>query len=298
MLRSRNLQKQCYTNINKHVAYLRNNGGTKKIEQWLLTDDKNFNAITAERYIISYLRKQNPKIVDNIQTEGIDAYLTEGNSSIGIEITTLNGFLADWILVERLTQILDEQDFLNDKRLDITYSHKKIWRAFQGGTIYNYVKRAGEAIVSGDSEGLSRLNLSIEIQYDFPGYISFTLYKLDNDDSFPWFQYITDDLKSKLQEKSKVKQLKEFPSNLVFVGVNNLSPGNWAYPRIFEDMVSGEKHYNSEIRGIKDFWQLHMTSLTNVIGICYFFYSLDKEEPFYPLRIFWRSEEDKIEINV
>jgi hypothetical protein len=203
--------------------------------------------------------------------------------------------VANWVLVERLTQLLDKHGFLSDKGLDIAYSHKRIQEATQGGTIYEYLKQASRAIVSNDDRALTALDLSVEFQYDFPGSISF---KFDNSDDFPWFQYITDDLNSKLREGSKAKQLQEFSRNFVFVGVNHLSPGNWAFPNIFEDMVSGEKHYRSEIQELRDYWGSHMASLTNVIGICYFFYSIDREIPFYPLRIFWRSEDDKIAIKL
>ena len=280
--------------IDKHVEYLTNHGGTKKIDQWLLTNDKNFNAITAERYIIRYLRQQNRNVVDNLRKDGIDACLN-GKSPVGIEITTLNGFVASWILVERLTELLDSSGFLSDKGLDIVCSHKRIWDATRGDTIYEFVKQASKAIVSNDSEILSSLNLSIELQYDFPGSISFNF---DSSDDFPWFQYITDDLSSKLRKRSKAKQLRKYSRNLVFVGVNHLAPGNWAFPSIFDDLGSGEKRFKSEIQEIREYWLSHMASLTNVIGICYFFYSLEKESPFYPLRIFWRSEEDEIEITL
>ena len=77
--------------IDKHIAYLSNNGGSKKLEQWLLAGDINFNTITAERYIIRYLQKRNDNLIDNLGTDGIDAHIVYDNSAIGIEITTLNG---------------------------------------------------------------------------------------------------------------------------------------------------------------------------------------------------------------
>ena len=103
--------RQPLTIIDKFVANLlgpRHPGGTKKLEHWLLTSDKDFNAITAERYIINYLQQRNRGIVDNLLTDGVDAYLDCCGSTIGIEITTLNGFIADWILLERLTLLLDK----------------------------------------------------------------------------------------------------------------------------------------------------------------------------------------------
>ena len=67
---------------------------------------------------------------------------------------------------------------------------------------------------------------------------------------------------------------------------------------IFRSLGNDEIHYQSEIQEIGEYWLSQMHKLTNVIGICYFFYSLEREEPFYPLKIFWRSEEDEIPISV
>lgn len=281
--------------INEQVEYLMKNGGKKKIDQWFLTNDRNFNSITAERYIISYLRKQNRNIIDNLRTDGIDAYLNDEKSPVGIEITTLNGFVASWIFVERLTELLDSSGFLCDKGLELICSHRRIWDASRDGSINKFVKLANAAIESNNIENLSSLNLSVEFQHVFPGSISFSF---KNSDDFPWFQYITDDLSQKLQKKSKANQLKNYSRNIVFVGVNHLSPGNWAFPGIFRDLGSDEKRFKSEIQELRDYWLTNMASLTNVIGICYFFYSLDNEAPFYPLKIFWRSEEDKIDITL
>jgi len=271
------------------------NGGIKKIDQWFLANDNNFNAITAERYIINYLQQQNRNLVDNISSEGIDAYLDFSISPIGIEITTLNGFVASWILLERLTQHLENSGLLKDKGLEIICSHKRIWDAARAGTIYDLVEKASNAIFSDDDEILASLDISVEFQYTFPGSISFNF---DQSDDFPWFKYITDDLYTKLSKKEKANQLREFPRNLVFVGVNHLAPSNWIFPSIFEDLVNGEKRYPSVINELKNYWLSYMASLSNVIGICYFFYSLDREEPFYPPRIFWRSEADKIDVTL
>jgi len=281
--------------IDKYVGYLLDRGATEKINQWFLAGDENFNAITAERYILAYLSQRNENLVDNLKAKGIDGFLEDRLGRIGIEITTLNGFIGEWIFVERLTEFLDEKNYLaNNNGLEISYSHARIQLAVQGKMIYDFIKKTGDAILSNDTQSLSEMKISIRHHNRGP-YISFDI---DDTDSFPWFKYITQDLQSKLQEKSKVQQLAQQTRNIIFVGLNHLSPSNWAFPRIFQDLANGEIRYHSEIQEVRDFWASSMSSLTNVIGICYFFYSLDSEVPFYPLKFFWRSEEDKIAINL
>ena len=84
--------------IEKKVKYLLENyqgGGESKLIQWFLSGDINFVSITAERYIIDYLISKNSNIEDNLRKTGIDAKLKIDNENIGIEVTTLNGFIAE-----------------------------------------------------------------------------------------------------------------------------------------------------------------------------------------------------------
>lgn len=281
--------------IDKNVGYLLHHSAIEKLNHWFLAGDENFNAITAERYILAYLRQRNVKLKDNLKAEGIDGFLEDELGRIGIEITTLNGFISNWIFVERLTEFLDQENYLTINRgLEISYSHTRIQSELQGKAIYDFIRKTGEAILLNDTHSLAQKNISIFPHSRGP-FISFDI---DDTDSFPWFRYITQDLLSKLQEKSKVQQLAKQTRNIVFIGINHSSPSNWAFPSIFEDLANGEIRYNSEIQEIRKFWASAMPSLTNVIGICYFFYSLESEAPFYPLKFFWRSEEDKIVINL
>jgi len=279
--------------IDKHVEYLLNNQGANKVEQWFLAGDVNFNSITAERYIIGYLLQRNKNLKDNLAKDGIDAHIGNGNSAVGIEITTLNSDVGSWILVERLKQFLIDKGFLKDKSLEITYSQQRVSEVTKGGTINNFINEMGLAIISNDNQMMNRLGFSIKFDAH-PGWIS---WNLNDSDSLPWFRIITDDLLTKLA-KEKAKQLKKFSRNLVFVGLNHSAPSDGIFPRIFKDLGNDETHFLSEIQGIREYWTSQMPSLANVIGICYFFYSLERENPFYPLKIFWRSEEDKVNINL
>jgi hypothetical protein len=53
--------------IDKKVGQLLNRGATQKLNQWLLAGDENFNAITAERYILDYLKQKNENLDDNLR---------------------------------------------------------------------------------------------------------------------------------------------------------------------------------------------------------------------------------------
>jgi hypothetical protein len=115
---------------------------------------------------------------------------------------------------------------------------------------------------------------------------------------FRWLEYVTDELTSNLNAKSKKNQLKKFQRNLVFVGLNNSAPSDGIFPSVFGEIRNNLTSIPYEIHEINTYWASNMSNLTNVTGICYFFYSLDREEPFYPLKVLWRSEEDKVEINI
>jgi hypothetical protein len=282
--------------IETHVEYLQSRtGGTKKLQEWLLADDTKFNTFTAERYIVSYLRRKNANIVDNLSKVGVDAHLNIDGERVGIEITTLNKFWENWVWTERLMQILDDHRFLRDKSLVINYSRSRIAMK-NSKAVYEYVHEAAAAIMEQDHRALDGLGISVSVPDIPPGNIAWNI--SDKTDDFPWLDYITNGVHGALRARKKPKQLKACQRNLVFVGLNHVSPVNWAFPRLFGELESSNTRYDLQIAGITDFWNSSMRGLTNVIGICYFFYSLDSEEPFYPLHIFWRSNSDRIAINL
>ena len=282
--------------IDKKVEYLLQQcqtGGKGKLNQWFLSDDDNFINVTAERYIIDYLVSRNNNIEDNLAKRGVDAVLRLGKDEIGIEVTTLNGFIAEWILVERLTQFLDSENVIDDKTLRITYDHKRIIREKQQNRIYQYVQDVSVAIKDGDLEKLKTLDISVEFELRWARQISWHHSKAEN---FPWFKYLTSDLAEKISDKKK--QLMNYPKNIVFVGVNHIAPVNWAIPTIFEEIGLGGTIYSSQIKSIEDFWCKTMRESHEIKGICFFWYSLDSTDPFYPLRIIWSSEAEELPINL
>ena len=288
--------KQSLQVIDRKVGYLLEhyqNGGENKLKQWLLSGDINFVTLTAERYIIDYLISQNSNIEDNLEKKGVDAKLKVGNENIGIEVTTLNGFIAEWILIERLSELLSSKNVLDDKTLELTYDHERIKKETKNNTIYQYIEELSTAIETEDAISLTNLDASIEFEYRGVHVIS---WNHSNADSFPWLKYLTNDLLSKLTGKKK--QLMEYSRNIIFIGVNHISPCNWAIPLIFEEIGIGRTSYNAQIEGIENFWTKAMQNHKNIAGICFYNYSLDKVGPFYPLRIIWSNQEENLQINL
>lgn len=98
--------------IDKKVSKLLRLKQKGKIKNWLLGDDQQFNSMTAERYIADYLEAKLKltniyRYEDNLQTKGVDGFISKNSEMIGVEVTTLNGFLAEWMLIDRLTWLLD-----------------------------------------------------------------------------------------------------------------------------------------------------------------------------------------------
>lgn len=282
--------------IDKKVNYLLQNshcGGKSKLSEWFLSGDENFVNITAERYIIGYLMSNNNIIRDNMKGKGPDASLVIGQDEVGIEITTLNGFVVDLIFTERLSEQLLLKGIILNKTIRIDYDHGRLIN--HKHMIYEYIKHVATAIDKYDCTSLNDLEISIEYEYRWPGSIS---WNHDSAENFPWFNYLTTGLISKLCKSSKSKQLKQFQKNLVFVGVNQIAPTNWAIPMIFEEIGRGGVSYTQAIDGIQKFWSRELQDLPHITGICYFCYSLPKEEPYYPLKVFWRNEADIIDINL
>lgn len=292
--------RESLTILDKKVGYLLENfskGGEGKLNQWLFTNDINFCTITAERYIIDYLISKNECIEDNLKPEGIDAKLLNSNTNLGIEITTINAFIAQWIYTERLTEIITTQCFLQNKSITIKNSPLRLATEIKNNDkkLLEYIDQVAESILENDKVSLKNLDIEIEIDTGTTGYI---LWESTNKNNFPWLKYLTTDLLQKLTSKAKDRQLRKLPNNIIFVGVNNIAPPNWVIPHIFDEIGNGGLSYTRQIEHIKQFWREELKHHSHILGICYFCYSLDSEKPFYPLEIFWRDELNTITIDL
>ena len=296
-LSSPTMEKSLST-LDRKVRYLLANyskGGEGKLNRWLLTNDIDFCTLTAERYIIDHLKSRNENIEDNLGPEGIDAKLIKGDQSVGIEITTLNGFVADWVFTERMTQIVSSHNFVDDKTLRIRRSPLRLLTEFRNHNLYKYIDQVAENIFKGDLDLLYRLNIELEVDHRSAGVVS---WETTRERDFPWLRFLTADLYRKITAANKERQIKENANNLIFIGVNNIAPSNSAIPSIFEEIGRGGLSYTKEIGHIRDFWERTLHDHNHVSGICYFCYSLELEEPFYPLKIFWREDTEKINLNL
>lgn len=62
--------------IDRKVGYLLDADGKGKLKQWFLSNDIDFTTITAERYIIDFLKSRNSNIEDNLESKGIERMLS------------------------------------------------------------------------------------------------------------------------------------------------------------------------------------------------------------------------------
>lgn len=281
--------------IDKKIDYLLKNshlGGEGKLKQWLLTDDIGFCTLSAERYIIDYLRSKNHNITDNLGREGIDSYIDVDGNKIGIEITTLNGLIENWIFQERLFQYISSKNLLMDKTIRIQYYISRIIEEKQ--KLYEYIECVGDSIEHNDIEQLKNAEIEIEIEKRWTGAISWNAV---GEDESKWLSRLTTGLYNTILQ-SKTKQLSEYGKNLIFIGVNHMDYSNWAIPSIFDAIGNGGNNYSNQIDFIRSFWKDSLKQHKNISGICFFCYSLNNEDPFYPLKIFWRDDNDKIDIKL
>ena len=83
----------------------------------------------------------------------------------------------------------------------------------------------------------------------------------------------------------------------MFVAVNHL-PHVWPFPQVFEAMQTADVGYGRPIARIHEFWRETLRAHPHIDGICYFLYAIDREGPFYPLRVFWRDDVVPVPINI
>lgn len=289
--------EESLTILDRKVGYLLNNfskGGEGKLNQWLFSDDVNFCTLTAERYILDYLRSKNTNIEDNLSPKGVDGSLSIADKKVGIEITTLNAFVADWIFSERLTQSISSIGFLSDKTIRVKYSISRLLKEYRKSTLDEYIHQVGAGIADNNTCLLQDANVYMEIEHRWKGCITWEI--VDEDESH-CISNLTKDLYDKITT-SKNRQLNKFDKNIIFVGVNNISSPNWAIPLIFSEIGKGGFSYTHQISYINSFWQKSLQHHKNLIGICYFCYSLNREGPFYPLRMFWRDDSEQVPVNL
>jgi hypothetical protein len=281
----------CLKTLDSKVQKLIGSGANGKLQDWFLTGDINFFTNTAENYIIDYLQVKN-KVIRNTGRSGIDAYADIDNENIGIEVTTLNGFIEDTIFTERLQWKLEYSGYLADKSLTMICDAGIIDGNYN--RIESYINDIYEMIIKNDFKGLQISGIQLEIDKTDVGTIS----RRWCNNAYPWFDEITVKIINKLTGSQKANQFKQYSKNLVFLGVNNCSTINAAIPTIFSEMTNSGQHYSHEIQMIETYWTNALKLQPQIKGICYYNYSLDQETPYYPLKMFWRDSKDIVNINL
>jgi len=267
--------------IEKKIDYLISQGSNSKIKEWL-SGDLALTQITAERYVLDSLRYKNTSLVENLTGGGVDAYLIQGESKIGVEVTTVNQSIAEWIFNERILMFLDFNKYSATDGIKISYDLNKI-----KGLEYtlDLIEEIGSTIIQ-DNFGVVG-NVNIEKIADSGSYINWNNESPDNN----FFETVKSSLCRILTSKSE--QLGKNQQNLLFIGVNQLPIGP-INPSIFRDLT-GNSNVHPE-------WVLELEKIViellpeNVLGVCFFVYTLPSEDMMYPLHIFWRDSNQKVPI--
>lgn len=245
-----------------------------KIRDWFLSGDRNFYAITAERYIMDYLKSKNQSLVDNFSKQGgPDGMLQGDKEDIGIEVTTVNGFVADSIFQEKLLLYLEEKGYDLSKTYEISYDYERVNEEIKkkdNSALYDYIETVGCNIIRNDSGELKKLHVTWNVTDRKNGYI---VWEKNAADRFPVMEYLTYRLISPLK-KGKKQQLSRLQKNLVFVGANHCGPPNPLNPRLFQEMTCGGSSCRRQIDSIQDYLSRNLPE--SVIGLCYYIYSLDQ----------------------
>ncbi len=273
--------------LDKKVAELEGlPGGMAKLREWFLSDDAKLTSITAERYVIDYLRRCNPQFIDLLQGNDVDGVLHTSAGKIGVEVTTLNRQIGDWIFIERLTQLLDDRGQLTGRAIEICRDPGKI-PSTAPRLIDQYIDRVAECF---ESRPIDCSGLGIEIVVR-PGSGTVAWHDTTEGASDPaaYFELLTDGILHRIE--AKANQL-DRPHNVLIVGVNH-HPTLWYLPGLFQQMGGQEHHLGEMVAEIATFWAENIPA--HVEGVVYYVYDLSKEQPYYPLRMFGNSQLSLVE---
>ncbi len=111
--------------LEKKVEYLLDHGAISKINEWI-SNDKALTQITAERYILDYLRIKNANFTEMFTGGGVDGFLINSDSCVGIEVTTVNQSIPEWILQERLLLYLAKNNYNGENDIEVIYDLSKL----------------------------------------------------------------------------------------------------------------------------------------------------------------------------
>lgn len=269
--------------LEKKVDKLLREGATAKVKEWVSTDVA-LTQITAERYLLDYLGTRNSNFRDSFTGGGVDGYLQIKSDSIGLEVTTVNQSIPEWILHERLLAYLSTNRYARNDGIEITYDLSKL-EPIKFDNL-NIIQKIGDAILRENYHSVN--GVAIKKISKRGAYISWNNTESNNN----FFVTIENSLTQILSQKSK--QLSKNQQNILFVGVNQL-PNSIFNPGIFKELVGHIYHQD---------WIDELNIVTRnslpvyVIGVCFFVYTLPSEEMMYPLKVIWRDPSVTVPINL
>ncbi len=264
--------------IDEKVGYLLSqSGGIFKLKEWFLSDDKHLVTTTAERYILDYLRKLNPTMNDILTGNDVDASIEISGQDYGIEVTCFLDTIAEWILIERIQQYIEQNKIILTSGLRISANLQALQK-------FSYLTKSEQCAViaelSSHIEGPNTFSFQgITITKNSspnPGIISWEF----EQDGYDPFNDLLKDLSNKIITKSL--QLNKRKNNILFVSVGSM-PTNWLFPSIFSEIKTPNR-WKNEVADLEK-KVLEIIDGTSVKGVCFFVYSLHKAVPFYPLKL-------------
>lgn len=267
--------------IERKVLKLEKNGAINKIKEWLFKSDSGLTDITAERFLLDYLSKNNKNLVENFFGNDTDASILIKGENIGIEVTTINKTFNDWLFKERLIDYLNYKKYKVKGIITITSPILEI----DIKELKTLIEGVGDSIILNNS---NYKNIKIEIKNNDYSCIQWEIEEPS---------YGIDNLSKKVCEiyidKKKNKQLHKHKKNILFIGINQL-PTNAVFPSIFEPEY--KKYHSDQMEYLEKLIKGNM--FDSVVGVCFFTYDLRQEKPFYPLNIIWKNDSEKIDINL
>lgn len=267
--------------INDKVCHL-SQVSKSKLQEWLASDDNKLTQVTAERYILDYLRTKN-NLTDIFSGGGVDAHIEIDGEKIGTEVKTLNKTTPEWLLNERLLMYLWSKDFVLKNNVEIRFPLSRTKALEYLDSRFKIIEAIGNALITssyGEVEGftISKLEKGSSI-----------IWEMDND-GFNLFEYLPTHLQSIIDNK---KQFKDYSKNILFIGANQI-PVDHLFGMFIE--MANPTRFTEEIEELEN--MLTETLPDNIIGVCYFHYHLPQINPYYPLKIFWKKGAEIPSINL
>jgi hypothetical protein len=264
--------------IDDKVAYLMNqSGGTFKLKEWFLSDDQHLVTTTAERYILDHIRSLNPSMQEIFGGSDVDAAIEVNGEEYGIEVTCMLETIAEWTIIERIQQFIDQNSIVPASGLQVSADLQAIIN-------FHYFRKPEQCDV------VEQLSTSINKVSKFT-YKGFTIQNVSNlhpgsinwefeqDKSNPYNDLLKN-LTSKIDGKKQ--QLSKREKNILLINVGSM-PVSWMFPSLFEEMTAPDR-WSEEIAQLEQD-VLSTISETTVKAVCFFVYSLDKVTPFYALKL-------------